>query len=245
VFRVRSSAAETPIRRADVLAVVAFQVAAVPEDSENAEDDEAADHPGQMDQQWSGAGLPNAWTSAAGPSWRAKLPRDKGQFRRVCTRPGRTKSRNRWEPDAPPIVSRMSPAIPHSASRRTMAPRPTSCLSWADVLPSEAAEGLVSWCGWHGMQGVRVRIASASPGLPSRAASAIAKTTTRRSRPTMRGHQGRPYPVAELVAVAMPPAGVKQFRWVATRYDKRAVDYLVWGHPGRRSELAMTCCGPA
>jgi hypothetical protein len=39
-------------------------------------------------------------------------------------------------------------------SRRTTAPRPASGLSTTDVVPGEAAEDLVRWCGWHGMQGV-------------------------------------------------------------------------------------------
>jgi hypothetical protein len=52
-------------------------------------------------------------------------------------------------------VSRLSATIPRAASCRTTAPRLASWLSRADVVPSEAAEGCVSWCAWHGMQGVR------------------------------------------------------------------------------------------
>jgi hypothetical protein len=52
-------------------------------------------------------------------------------------------------------VSRLSAAIPRAASRRTMAPCPATSLSRAEVVLSKAAEDLVSWRGWHGMQGVR------------------------------------------------------------------------------------------
>jgi transposase len=38
---------------------------------------------------------------------------------------------------------------------------------------------------------------------------------------------------------------LKQFRRVATRYDKRACNYLALGHPGRHPHLAMTLCGQA
>ena len=61
-------------------------------------------------------------------------------------------------------VSILSAALPHAASRRTTAPHPAPFLSRADVVPSEAAEGHVMGCGWHGMQGVRRPTAC---GLPS------------------------------------------------------------------------------
>ena len=35
--------------------------------------------------------------------------------------------------------------------------------SRAAAVLSKAAEGYVKWCGWHGMQGVRVQIAVAAP----------------------------------------------------------------------------------
>jgi hypothetical protein len=59
--------------------------------------------------------------------------------------------------DARP-VSRLSARIPRAASHRTTAPCPTAFLCRADAVPSEAAEGRVKGCGWHGMQVVMVRI---------------------------------------------------------------------------------------
>jgi len=51
-------------------------------------------------------------------------------------------------------VSRLSATIPRAASRPTTAPRPAPSPSRADVMPSEAAQGLMKGCGWHGMRGV-------------------------------------------------------------------------------------------
>jgi hypothetical protein len=53
------------------------------------------------------------------------------------------------------IVSKLSAAMPHAASRRTTAPCPASSLNRADAVQGEVEEGVVKWCGWHGMQGVR------------------------------------------------------------------------------------------
>jgi hypothetical protein len=52
-------------------------------------------------------------------------------------------------------VSDLSAAVPHAASRRTMVLCPAPSLSMADAVPSKAAEDLVEWRGWHGMQEVR------------------------------------------------------------------------------------------
>jgi hypothetical protein len=76
----------------------------------------------------------------------------------LCTPPGRAlgASRHTWDQiEGFRPVSRLSAAIPHAASRRTTAPCPASALSRAEVVPDKATEGLVTWCGWHGMQGVR------------------------------------------------------------------------------------------
>jgi hypothetical protein len=43
-------------------------------------------------------------------------------------------------------------AIPYATSSRTTAPCPASSLTRIDTVPSEVVAGLVSWCGWHGMQ---------------------------------------------------------------------------------------------
>lgn len=51
-------------------------------------------------------------------------------------------------------VSRLSATIRCAASRRTTAHPPARFLISAYAVPSRAAEGLVSWCGWHGMQAV-------------------------------------------------------------------------------------------
>jgi hypothetical protein len=59
------------------------------------------------------------------------------------------------ERPCPRAVSRLSAAIPYAASRRSTAPCPASSLSRAVAVPSKAVEGCVTWCGWHGMQGVR------------------------------------------------------------------------------------------
>jgi hypothetical protein len=45
--------------------------------------------------------------------------------------------------------------MPHAASRRITAPRPAPILSRSNAVRSKATEGVVEWCGWHGMQGVR------------------------------------------------------------------------------------------
>jgi hypothetical protein len=42
--------------------------------------------------------------------------------------------------------------IQHVALRHLTAPRPSTSLSRTDVVPSEAAQGRVKGCGWHGMQ---------------------------------------------------------------------------------------------
>lgn len=60
-------------------------------------------------------------------------------------------------------VSRLSAVIPHAASRRTTAPCPAAFLSRSDVVPFEAAEGLVRRCGWHDMQGVSCPAVCAAP----------------------------------------------------------------------------------
>ena len=52
-----------------------------------------------------------------------------------------------------PIHSRTGPEW--AARGRRVAPCPATSFSSADVVPSSAARGLVEWCGWHGMQGVR------------------------------------------------------------------------------------------
>jgi hypothetical protein len=51
------------------------------------------------------------------------------------------------------LVSRLSATIPHPTSSRTTAPCLATTPSRADAVRSRAAEGLVKWCGWHGMQG--------------------------------------------------------------------------------------------
>ena len=71
-------------------------------------------------------------------------------------------------------VSNLSAAIPRAVSRRTTAPCPATLLRRTDVVLSEAAEGFVKGCGWHGMQGVRgSNPLSSTPGqrpsLPSTA----------------------------------------------------------------------------
>src|SRR4029453_18456653 len=54
-----------------------------------------------------------------------------------------------------PSVSKLSATLPHPGSCRTPAPRPAPFFSSAYVVSSKAAEGLVTWCGWHGMQDLR------------------------------------------------------------------------------------------
>jgi hypothetical protein len=77
----------------------------------------------------------------------------------------------------------LSAAIPHVASRRTTAPCPVASLSRADVVPSEAAEGCVSWCGWHGMQGVRgSNPLSSTPGQRPSPPSTARESAPSRSR---------------------------------------------------------------
>ena len=44
--------------------------------------------------------------------------------------------------------------MPRAASRPTAAPRLGALLSRADVVLSEAAQGHVNYCEWHGMQEV-------------------------------------------------------------------------------------------
>jgi hypothetical protein len=61
-------------------------------------------------------------------------------------------------------VSRLSATIQQVALRRTTAPCPAVSLSRVGAMPGMAAEGVVMWCGWYGMQGVRVQIPSALPG---------------------------------------------------------------------------------
>jgi hypothetical protein len=48
--------------------------------------------------------------------------------------------------------------FPCVAMRHTTSRCPAASLNRADVVPGEAAEGLVTWCGWHGMQGSGVQI---------------------------------------------------------------------------------------
>ena len=55
----------------------------------------------------------------------------------------------------PGTVSKLSAAIQHSALRGTASLRHATSPSRTDAVVSKAAEGLVKWCGWHGMQGVR------------------------------------------------------------------------------------------
>jgi hypothetical protein len=54
-----------------------------------------------------------------------------------------------------PVNHQLRLDIQHLALRRTTAPRASTSLSRTDVVPDKAAWGLVKWCGWHGMQGVR------------------------------------------------------------------------------------------
>jgi hypothetical protein len=61
-------------------------------------------------------------------------------------------------------VSRLSAPIQHVASRRITAPSLATSLSRAVTVQGKAAQGVVSWCGWHGMQEVRVQVPSAPPG---------------------------------------------------------------------------------
>jgi hypothetical protein len=51
-----------------------------------------------------------------------------------------------------PDCQQLSATIHHVALRRITAPRASTPLSRADVVPEKAAQGLVKGCGWHGMQ---------------------------------------------------------------------------------------------
>jgi hypothetical protein len=54
-----------------------------------------------------------------------------------------------------PVNHQLRLDIPHAASRPTTAQCSAPSSSRADVVSSEAAEGLVKGCGWHGMEEVR------------------------------------------------------------------------------------------
>jgi hypothetical protein len=49
----------------------------------------------------------------------------------------------------------LSAALQHAATHRIATLRLATSLRRGDVVQSKAAGGLVKWCGWHGMQGVR------------------------------------------------------------------------------------------
>jgi hypothetical protein len=103
-------------------------------------------------------------------------------------------------------------------SRRTTAPRPASGLSTTDVVPGEAAEDLVRWCGWHGMQGVRGSNPLSSTAKYQGKRSARATPAGRRTpsktpvRQASRQHRAPPgnlnaRPISSDLSVATPRAG--------------------------------------
>jgi hypothetical protein len=101
-------------------------------------------------------------TSSPRPGWVAAqegqavmstINRNSGTHQPASTRQASTGSAQNTRPSALSAgCQQRSHTRPRAAPRR-LVPQVPSARAYA--VPSKAAEGVVKWCGWHGMQGVR------------------------------------------------------------------------------------------
>src|SRR5215204_3690265 len=69
-------------------------------------------------------------------------------------------------------VSRLSATIQHVASRRITAPRLATSLSKDVTVQGKVAQGVMNWCGWHGMQEIWRQLGRRRPSTSRHMASA-------------------------------------------------------------------------